>query len=207
LQNGKNVIITEHRYAKASKIYEKDRAGRFCVQFVTFTNQPDSLDVLRTWKDQCIDWCFSRYEDGKFGDQKYLDVWPEKYPNVHILNHLGGGLAPWNAKSYNFGMDKDFYGIEKSTKSKFDIIFYHFHFVRFYKNGIVDIGWHILPRKIIKNLYKPYIREIFEIDKGLKLKYVDYKPFIQKMNKEGIKNQLKFIFKYFFRYNLIKLNF
>jgi len=205
LQNGKNVIITEHRYAKTTNLYEKNRAGRFCVQFVTFTNHEDSLNVLRTWRDQCIDWCYARYEDGKFGDQKYLDEWPDKYPNVHILNHLGGGLAPWNVSSYNFGIDKKIYGIDKISKSNFEIIFYHFHFVRFYQNNTVDIGWHIIPRKIKEKIYLPYILNIMEIEKELQLKYSEYKPFKYPVNKSGIKEFSKFLFKKVLRYNIINL--
>ena len=42
----KNILITEHRFSPVAKLYEEKRAGRFCVQFVTFSNDSDSLEVL-----------------------------------------------------------------------------------------------------------------------------------------------------------------
>ena len=72
------------------------------MQFITFLNEENSLKVLDKWRKQCIDWCYARYEDGKFGDQKYLDEWPSIYQNIHILQHQGGGIAPWNLRQYRF---------------------------------------------------------------------------------------------------------
>jgi hypothetical protein len=201
----KSVLITEHRYAKTSDLYEQNRGGRFCVQFVTFKEDEKSKAVLTKWKDQCIDWCYARYEDGKFGDQKYLDEWPGKYSNVHILEHLGGGLAPWNVSQYKFKNENGLYGIDKKNKNKFEIIFYHFHFVRFYKNGTVDIGWHYLPEKIIKYLYIPYINKIKETEKSIQQINSNYKPFIFDNKPNNFKDFLKKTFKQISRYNLLKV--
>ena len=96
----KNILITEHRYSWFSRIYEEKRAGKYCVQYVTFTNEKESRIVLNHWIDQCIDWCFDRYEDGKFGDQKYLDNWPVIYSNVKVSENPGAGVAPWNVSRY-----------------------------------------------------------------------------------------------------------
>lgn len=205
LKKDKSVLITEHRYSKTSDMYEQNRGGRFCVQFITFTKDEESREVLTKWKNQCIDWCYARYEDGKFGDQKYLDEWPEKYSNIHILEHLGGGLAPWNVSQYKFNDENDFYGIDKKNDKRFELVFYHFHFVRFYKNGIVDIGWHYLPKKIVKHLYIPYIRKIKETEKLIKSLNSNYKPFIYNNKPNGFKDFLKTVLKKITRYNLIKI--
>ncbi len=206
LNKDKNIIITEHRYAKTTNLYEQNRAGRFCVQFVTFTKDEDSKMVLKTWQNQCLDWCFARYEDGKFGDQKYLDIWPEKYPNVHIMEHLGGGLAPWNVNNYKFNFENNqLKGIDKKNGTPFNPIFYHFHFVRFYNDNTIDIGWHVIPTLVKNKIYKPFINELLQIESDLKNKYPEYKPYFYKKNLSDIKEIVKHWFKKVTKYNLIKL--
>ncbi len=100
-----SVLITEHRYT--AKYDQSITSGKYCVQFVTFKNTEDGMTVLNWWRNACIDWCYNRVEDGKFGDQKYLDSWTTKFKGVHELNHLGGGIAPWNVQQYNFSKKND----------------------------------------------------------------------------------------------------
>ena len=94
----KSVLITQHRFSP-----EYDQAltsGKYCVQFMTFKNNEEGMTALRWWRKKCIKWCYARLEDGKFGDQKYLDDWLIRFNGVHELQHLGGGLAPWNIQKY-----------------------------------------------------------------------------------------------------------
>ena len=95
-----SVIITEHRYTPS---YDKSKlSGKYCVQFMYFDNTEQGLTVLNWWRDRCLEWCFNRFEDGKFGDQKYLDDWTTRFDGIQVLRHLGGGLAPWNVQQYLF---------------------------------------------------------------------------------------------------------
>ena len=60
LSGEKSVMITEHRYYGLAHIFEQKRAGRFCVQFITFRNEKESRKILGKWIKQCIDWCYNR---------------------------------------------------------------------------------------------------------------------------------------------------
>ncbi len=101
-ESGKHVLITEHAYAP-----EYDRShdsGRFCVQFLTFDRSDPAQDVMRWWQERCLEWCFARYEDGKFGDQVYLDQWPTLFGDrVHIVRQVEKTLAPWNVRHFSRG--------------------------------------------------------------------------------------------------------
>lgn len=131
--------------------------GKYCVQFVYFKNDLDGMKALEWWKDSCIDWCYARYEDGKFGDQKYLESFPSLFKNVHVIKNRGAGVAPWNAHFYDFREFGKIYFKNEET----DIIFFHFHGT---KVTIIDskIQIQIIDSDIDKfqeeNVYMPYLK-------------------------------------------------
>jgi hypothetical protein len=76
-------------------------AGPYNVGFNVFRRDSDGLAALAWWRERCLEWCFLRFGDGRFGDQRYLEEFPTRFKAVHILEHPGGGLAPWNARGYD----------------------------------------------------------------------------------------------------------
>lgn len=203
----KSVLITEHRFTP--KYDRSEIAGTYCVQFITFRKNEAGLKVLNWWVDACLEWCYDRYEDGKFGDQKYLDDWTTRFEEIHVLNHLGGGMAPWNVQQYEVVNESrdNIQLTEKSSSNKFNAVFYHYHYVRFYSNGFVDFGWFKLGKDIVKNFYAPYVNEL-----GLSIKVIQkidptfkesLRPFSIK-GANGIKEKLKIVFKLITKYNLNK---
>lgn len=150
----KSVLITEHRY---SPQYDHSAtSGIYCVQFMTFKNDQLGREVLNWWRNACLDWCYARVENGKFGDQKYLDDWTTRFECIHVLKHLGGGVAPWNIQQYDL------------RRKEFELIFYHFHYFKFLENSRVDLGGYSMPAENVKMLYKPYIRHLEKINQNLK---------------------------------------
>lgn len=158
----KSILLTEHRY---SPQYNKAlKAGKYCVQFVTFKNNNEGLKALNWWRERCLEWCYAKYEDGKFGDQLYLDDWTERFEGVHVMQHLGGGLAAWNVQQYDFVVsDKTIVGKEITTGKNFDAVFYHFHYLRFFDNGKIELGRRTLTNDVKNIFYKPYIKNLDEL--------------------------------------------
>jgi hypothetical protein len=206
-ESGKSVLITEHRFSFLPKLYEEKRGGRFCVQFITFIREEKSLQVLDKWRGQCIDWCYSRYEDDKFGDQKYLEEWPVVYSNIHILEHQGGGIAPWNLTQYVFATDNgSVSGINLKHKTEFAVVFYHFQYVKFMENNLCDIGWYYISSNVRKVFYEPYIARVIEIEHKIFNLNERYRPGLTGTKIDSLKNILKSLSKNVFGYNILKLD-
>ncbi|WP_245441455.1 hypothetical protein [Rhizobium vallis] len=127
-----SIAIIEHRFAP--RLRNREVNGRFCVEWVTFRRSEEGMACLSRWRDQCIEWCYYRLEDGKMGDQKYLDEWPDRYKNCHIIEHPGAGVAPWNYEKHAFSVDATGAIIVDASP----LIFYHFHQFQLLDNGGFD---------------------------------------------------------------------
>lgn len=151
-----NTLITPHRYTP--KYEASETSGIFCVQWVSFNRNPDSQRILNDWCQNCLDWCYEIPENGKFGDQKYLDTWPQDYPNVIILEDPGIGMAPWNMQQYEtFICSKGNLKIRTRTAQKFRLFFFHFHHVIHYQNNVCHLGNYPIPKSAQTHIYRPYL--------------------------------------------------
>jgi len=141
---GAQVLITDHGYSP--EYDESAKLGQYCVQFMSFTRGGEP--VRRWWEERCVEWCFARPEDGKFGDQKYLDDWPERFKGlVHALRQQHLTLAPWNATRYPYGAGA----------------LYHFHGLRILSDRSIYFGHdYALPAPLVKQVYGPYVNDLRE---------------------------------------------
>ncbi len=166
----KSMLLTEHRYSPQYVRDEKN--GKYCVQFICFKNDISGLKALEWWRDRCIEWCYARHEDGKFGDQGYLNDWTKRFEGVHSLKHLGGGVAAWNVQQYDiFSENGDIKGKERISGKVFPLIFYHFHYLKFIDNGTVELGRRVLDKNDFTYLYIPYIKLLLAEQKLIHDKY------------------------------------
>ena len=200
-----SVMITEHKFTP--EYDESELYGKYCVQFITFKNDEKGLEVLRWWRNACINWCYARSEDGKFGDQKYLDDWIERFEGATDLKHPGGGLAAWNIQQYNVFKNGDKLFIKKEGEFRvFEVVFYHFHTVKFNERYELSIYKNYkIPKNAEILLYKPYLQHLKQISRILNKNssiikmYKFPSPFKYKEFKrksiEILKNVLKFIFR------------
>lgn len=131
---GASIAIIEHRFI--DRLKDQEAKGRFCVEWVTFRRDGQGLACLDRWRRQCIEWCYYRLEDDgaggmRYGDQKYLDEWPELYPGCHVIQWPGAGVAPFNYARYAHGAGED--GVP--TVDGVPLVFYHFHQFQMMSNG------------------------------------------------------------------------
>ncbi|MEY4710673.1 MAG: hypothetical protein RIS88_123 [Pseudomonadota bacterium] len=153
----RSILITPHRYPphlQGQEVY-----GLFNVQYQGFRRDAAGLACLERWRDQCLEWCYDRAEDGKYGDQKYLDEWPTLYGDrLTILQHRGGGVAPWNWSGTPITRRGDAVSVGGDP-----LIFYHFHGVKlfnpwFMSNGLLD--WGVMPWRLLRWFYVGYLRQL-----------------------------------------------
>lgn len=136
----KSVLISDHAYD-----FGNDHAvtsGQYCVQFMTFVRDK-SEPVRRWWEARCLEWCFARRENGRYGDQKYLDDWPRRFPEqVHVLQQLNLLLGPWNTKRFHYSQG----------------VAWHFHGLRLLKGGKVQLhpGYSV-STEVHTHVYLPYV--------------------------------------------------
>jgi len=166
----KSVLVTEHRYTP--KYDQSKTSGKYCVQFMTFKNNAYGMQVLNWWRDRCIEWCYARYEDGKFGDQKYLDDWVTRFESVHELQHLGGGVAPWNMTQYQYRLENNQVVLNSNGKD-YPLVFFHFHALKIHDDKY-DLGIYDLNEDIVNHIYRPYLMHLEEIDKKLRSMGYDF---------------------------------
>lgn len=151
---GHSVLIHGHRFPPSLK--HLDEYGKYNVGLLCFRRDESSLEVLSWWRDRCNEWCYARAEDGKFGDQLYLDDWPERFSGVHVLEHVGAGVAPWNHEQYAYGVD----AFGTALVDGWPLIFYHFHSFFFVTEGIVvpaKIPAYPMREEVVRLCVAPYL--------------------------------------------------
>jgi len=195
-----SIIITEHRYTPE---YDQTKtSGKYCVQFMFFKNDKNGTEALEWWKQRCKEWCYAKFENGKFGDQKYLDDWTTRFKGVYVPRHIGCGVAPWNLQQYDFNREKEkIYVYDIITKEEKELIFFHYHRLKknIYSGKIIwYLGDYYFPDKSKEILFIPYIKRLIEIEEKLENNLVS--P--AEINKIAIPHKQSFIV--FFIKNIIK---
>lgn len=151
-----SILLIKHNYEKQMS-YIENRAGIYNVTMVIFRNDRNAREALEWWKDRCMEWCYNRYENGKFGDQMYLNDWTERFKGVHILKHKGADVAPWNLNRYQLSKKRNRIFIDD-----YELIFYHFHSLKIHdrdKYHLCSYTYNI-KKNAREWIYKPYVDDL-----------------------------------------------
>lgn len=183
-----SIGITPHRFSTRFKSSEV--LGKYCVQFVYFRNDKNGMEALIWWRDKCLEWCFAKMEENRYGDQKYLDYFPSLFKGVKVIENLGAGLAPWNIKNYLYKLiDETLYIIQHDDiQNAKQLIFYHYQGLGFSRQNdkiIVYPSLIKIPKLLLNKIYLIYIEKILSIEN-----------IVKKSNNEN--------FKIVFKYNIYK---
>jgi hypothetical protein len=180
----KSLAITPHRFPKNFEARTKT-SGIFNAGVVFIKRDSIGLKALERWRVQCIDWCYQKPNDKRFGDQMYLDEWPTLYKDVHQFQHPGINLAPWNANVYKVNKEKD--GVYVNGQP---LIFYHFHEFKIYSDLTFEPSYgHSVPKVVLDLVYKNYEKTILDLVK--KLNYINPDLKLNLEEKDAIQNNIQ----------------
>lgn len=91
--------LSPHRFSSSMQglaVYGTYNAGWIYWRAGTAAEQ-----CVFDWERECIASCDPEVRaDGRFMNQGYLNCWPDRYPDVHVLKHPGVNLAPWNIDAH-----------------------------------------------------------------------------------------------------------
>ena len=174
-----STIIVPHRFRNDKEEKEAhDKVGSYCVEFNTFLNDKDGMEALNWWAERCLEWCYYAVPGTTewYGDQKYLNVFPEKFDGVMICEHYGVGMAPWNIGLTEYeGMEYEVPIIKvKATGETCPVVLYHFENVSFLTNHILHASTRTKSKMLHKYIYDPYITELLKNRRMIEEKY-DFK--------------------------------
>jgi len=155
-----SVAITPHRFSFSYRNHTV--FGLYNVAWITYRRCAEGLDCLNAYKADCLAWCYDRLEDGRFGDQKYLDTWPTRYPALKVITHKGVNLAVWNVHGHVIRLKDNVVTIDNDP-----LVFYHFSGAQMLPGGGVQIptepgGSSRSTAVLLEHVINPYQRRLEE---------------------------------------------
>ena len=149
-----SILIHEHRYAP--ELADMEINGKYNVGLLCFRRCESAFAALRWWRERCIESCELDIKSGKCGDQMYLNDWPNRFQGVHVLQHRGGGIAPWNVNQFDLRIENGDLCVDGTP-----VIFYHFHSLQI----VAPTKFRLVHRfylrpDVIELIYKPYTQAL-----------------------------------------------
>lgn len=151
-----SVMVVPHRYPSwhdDSNLY-----GRFNVGWLAFRNDATARSCLARWREQCLESCGLVAGGGSFGDQLYLNEWPENLGDkLAVLGHEGVNLAPWNWASC---VDLRVVDGRRVAAGKRPLVLFHFAQLKrisanWWDSGQLEYG--VMPEPLRTAIYGPYL--------------------------------------------------
>ncbi len=151
-----SILIVPHDYSKEYEMHYE--AGIYNVGVMAFKNDTNSFECLEWWRQRCIEWCYSKYENGQIGDQAYLNDWPSRFKKVKVCKNEGINAAPWNIAKYRIKFDEN----SQINVTNKPLICYHFHAFKFLNSFFAFAGTEKINIKTseLSLIYKSYIKDL-----------------------------------------------
>lgn len=157
-----SVYVVPHRYPSwhdDSRWY-----GRFNVGVLGFRADANGFACVDWWRRQCLQSCALIGDGIHYGDQKYLDAWPEKFDGVVVSAHPGINLAPWNWAGHRFTVGP---GVKVDGQP---LVVFHFAQFRRMSSRWSDSGqleYGVMPLRLRSRLYGEYADALATVEAAM----------------------------------------
>lgn len=118
--------------------------------------------IAEDWAQSCHEWCYDRLAQGPegwvYGDQGYLDIWPELF-HAHVVKHPGACAGPWQVHTRSLDVRDGV--IHFGNKP---LVSYHYSGLQLLPHG-VDVltrPEYQLSDRQAEILYRPYLAALKE---------------------------------------------
>lgn len=198
-RSGCDVSIIRHNfYDSKEKNSLIKNSGEYCVEFNTFYSTENGMKALTWWCNKCLECCTENRDGSAFGDQKYIEQMKEIFQGIHVIEHMGAGVAPWNLARFSLvGNNKEGSEIilcDKETGDTWSLVFYHYHNICYLSKDKVDVGLYLSPgdvsKKLIQLIYLFYLKMLRKKREELKQEF-DFD--LDEMEKEKYKDHLTLV--------------
>ncbi|MGC4375427.1 hypothetical protein WD019_00610 [Fictibacillus sp. Mic-4] len=169
-----SLYLTDHHNSERFMHYY-DLTGKFNSGFVGFKHDPIGWKGIEEWKTKCLKHCSIDIDPvaKTYGDQRYIEDWPERFDNVHVVKSIGANAALWNIEKYKVSKQNGKVYLDHEP-----LIFYHF-------SGLYILGpqefnlcyfYHIDDVNTVQFIYLPYVEELAQIIKEVQEQHPWFTP-------------------------------
>jgi len=155
-----SILIIERR------VRNETQWGKYNVGLLVFRRTPSGTACLERWREQCLEWCFDRFEPGRHGDQAYLDEWPKLY-DVTVPQYGGIGVGSMNVTYQQIEYKSGQVLVEGDP-----LISYHFNRVFRINRWVYEMHDFEFNRVkahpvVRRHIFAPYVRELYAAEQQI----------------------------------------
>jgi len=146
--------------------------GTYNVGWNSFARTRAAKQALNQWCILTAEWCFDKIENGRYADQKYLDILASSGANFITVSSNVMGLAEYNFFQYDIKfMEGSKHGtVPKIFADNQTVISWHHHGVIENENGEFSLRINIDEARtslLYHQVYSYYIGELQRLDRAL----------------------------------------
>jgi hypothetical protein len=159
-----SIAIVEHRFA--SNLQSLAITGRYNAGWISIKRDSAGLDCVEWWRQRCIEWCYDTPDNGRYGDQGYINEFSRLFDGVVSVAHKGVNLAPWNIGNFSIGLVNGRVVVDGEP-----LVFFHFHGLKQLGRWLIDSGLNgyqvSMDHTTKEKIYRPYVRLLHRFEKSI----------------------------------------